>query len=282
MITVRLAGGLGNQMFQYAAGYALAQRLGTSLIIDPTAVDLDGKREYQLGALNIEATIAQARAAPTRMTRLLRRLRGPRREYFDPGSAFAATFFSLPDGVALTGYFQSWRYFDHVDTAIRRHFTLRSPLSQRGTMLADEIASKPLAVSLHVRRGDYFSPGSIGVHNSVGLPYYERAIAVLRGLLGADPHFFLFSDDPAWVRNNISGLGAHTVVEGQHAAPWEDLALMALCQHHIIANSSFSWWGAWLNARAEKWVLAPRQWFTPEALRKNNICDLLPPEWITV
>lgn len=282
MITVRLIGGLGNQMFQYAAAYALAQRLGTSVAIDPTAFDHDRQRDYLLSAFNIDADFADIRLPPGRTARILRRLRGPRREYRNFDATFDPGFFSLPDGAALNGYFQSWRYFAPAEAAIRQHFTLQSPLSPKAAALAAEIAATPLPVSLHVRRGDYLSPESASVHNSIGLPYYERAIAVLRGLLAAEPHFFLFSDDPAWVRENLSGLGVHTVVEGQHAAPWEDLALMALCRHHIIANSSFSWWGAWLNPRPDKWVVAPRQWFTEAVLREKNVADLLPPEWIAV
>jgi hypothetical protein len=282
MITIRLVGGLGNQMFQYAAGYALAQRVGTSVAIDATALELDRLRNYQLGAFCIEATPASVHLPAGRIARVLRRLRGPRREYRNFDSIFDPTFFSLSDGVALNGLFQSWRYLIAAETEIRALFALRSPLSPRAVELATAIASEPSAVSLHVRRGDYLSPETAPIHGAMTLAFYERAIAVLRGLLSNEPHFFLFSDDPEWVRENLGGLGAHTVVEGQDAAPWEDLALMSQCRHHIIANSSFSWWGAWLNPRQDKWVIAPRQWFTAETLREKNVCDLLPPEWIAV
>lgn len=282
MITVRLLGGLGNQMFQYAAAYSLSERLGTSVAIDPTAFDLDRQRDYQLSAFCIDADFADVRLPPGRTARVLRRLRGPIREYRNFDATFDPDFFSVPDGAALNGWFQSWRYAAPVETGLRARFALQSPLSANSAMIAGRISGESRAVSLHVRRGDYLSPETAPIHGAMTLAYYERAIAVLRGLLGYEPHFFLFSDDPGWVRENLAGLGAHTLVEGQEAAPWEDLALMSQCRHHIIANSSFSWWGAWLNPRPDKWVIAPRQWFTPETLREKNICDLLPPEWIAV
>jgi hypothetical protein len=269
-------------MFQYGAAYALANQHRTSVAIDPTAVDADILRNYHLSAFKIDPVFADVRLPPRRSTRMLRRLRGPRREYRWFDATFDPSFFSLGDGVALNGWFQSWRYFASVEADLRTLFTLQSPLSPRAESLSELIRDEPGAVSIHVRRSDYLKPGTINVHGIVGLQYYQRAIAVLRGLLGYEPHYFLFSDDPDWVRENLAGLGAHTVVEGQEAAPWEDLALMSMCRHHIIANSSFSWWGAWLNPRPDKWVIAPRQWFTPETLREKNICDLLPPEWIAV
>lgn len=280
MIVVRLRGGLGNQLFQYAAAYALAQRRGVSVDLDASCASLDPARPYQLSAFNIEANFADVRLAPGKLTDAIRALH--RKEYRNFGSVFDPSFFSLPDGTALNGYFQSWRYIDPVQPRMREMLTLKSQTSGSARTLVSQIASTAMPVSIHVRRGDYLSPESSRMFNTLGRGYYETAMAVLRGLLGYEPHYFLFSDDPVWVHENLAGLAASTVVEGQDKAPWEDLTLMSQCRHHIIANSSFSWWGAWLNPRPDKWVIAPRQWFTAEALREKNICDLLPPEWIAV
>ena len=133
-------------------------------------------------------------------------------------------------------------------------------------------------MSLHIRRGDYVSNAKIaGVHGTIALDYYARAAALIAERAGGDPVFFVFSDDPAWAAANLT-LGWPTrIVDHNGARASEDLRLMAACRHHIIANSSFSWWGAWLSPAADKTVVAPQPWFRDPALDDSTI---VPQGWI--
>ena len=143
--------------------------------------------------------------------------------------------------------------------------------------MAAEIAACN-AVSLHVRRGDYAAdPVVTSMHGLCPLDYYDRAVEYVLGRV-SDPAFFLFSDDPDWVREHLKLRGSVSVVD--HNGPdsgSEDLRLMSLCRHHIIANSTFSWWGAWLDPRPDKLVIAPKRWFADESL---DTSDLLPAGWV--
>ena len=191
--------------------------------------------------------------------------------HFDPEVA------SLPDGVCLEGYWQSERYFAQVADRVRHDLTLEKPPAGRDAELLAEIAAGN-AVSLHVRRGDYVTdPAASATHGVCPLDYYRRAIAFIAERV-ADPVFFLFSDDPEWTRANLDLGGAATLVD--HNGPdrgHEDLRLMSHCDHHIIANSSFSWWGAWLDPRPQKMVVAPRQWFRDAS---KDTSDLIPESWV--
>lgn len=142
-----------------------------------------------------------------------------------------------------------------------------------------------MPISVHIRRGDYVqSAAAARVHGTLGADYYERSIRVMLAMLTAKPIVFVFSDDAIEAKRTMNFLQGHEIiyVEGNTETPWEDLVLMSLCHHHVIANSSFSWWGAWLNPSQEKVVVAPRAWFTPAELRCRNVCDLCPPTWILI
>ncbi|WGH77415.1 alpha-1,2-fucosyltransferase [Jannaschia ovalis] len=276
MITARLLGGLGNQMFQYAAGRALALRLGVDLALDARETDAKGAHWTNgLGALRVQ-TVPPAdlppdrHAAPIRYalwrasTRRLIRQRGPG---FDPRVTAA------PDGAYLHGYFQSELYFADQAEAIRAELAPAAPLPPAAQAVAARIAAAPRAVSLHVRRGDYLASGAYG---SCDAAYYARALAALGDDMGP---VFAFSDDPAWVRENLDLGVAMEVVDLPGAGPEVDMALMSACAHHVIANSTFSWWGAWLNGKPGKRVVAPRTWFRDPA---QDNPDLIPEGWVRV
>ncbi|GAB4287702.1 MAG: alpha-1,2-fucosyltransferase [Roseovarius sp.] len=281
MIVSRLFGGTGNQLFQYAAGRALADRLGTELALDRRYVTRPGAARGDCFVHFARARLAEPpRLPPAKMDGMLRyarwrlfgrcprfhRERGPG---FDPG------FFDLPDDTYLHGYWQSWRYFGPDPARLRAELTMTTPLDAANAAMAARIAAAPVAVSVHVRRGDYVGDGAYAACHPA---YYRAAVAHIAGRVGQPLTCFVFSNDPAWARANLS-LGGETVIVdlNDEAAGHFDLHLQSLCDHHIIANSTFSWWGAWLNPRPGRIVVAPRAWFGPG--RPDNP-DLCPPDWL--
>lgn len=283
MIIAKPIGGLGNQMFAYAAAYAVARRHSQPLVIDTSNFDSYKTWRYQLGMLHIPQDIVvptkSQRLVPVRLRRLFRMHPRDIAYYREPHFHYDDEVEGLVGPVELNGYFQSWRYLKGVEQDLVRLFQPIESLSTTALHYMNVIERQSCAVSLHVRRGDYLSKDSAKVHGVLGIEHYRRAVALIRAF-HPSASFFIFSDEPDWVeRELLSGLDA-TVVRGQDGRPWEDMHLMARCHHNIIANSSFSWWAAWLNNNPRKHVIAPRQWFSPPALRVNNTCDLYPPEWI--
>jgi hypothetical protein len=280
MIATRLMGGLGNQMFQYAAGRRLAIRRGTKLVLDLSYLAHpplgDVPRHFELDCFHI---VAEHTAEPVdggRAPAFLRWLdRSAPRRLKESGVQFQSAVLKARDNTLLVGYWQSEKYFEDEEAQIRKDFTFAAPLSPEKNALAKTIDER--AVSVHIRRGDYVShPASSKFHGLLPLEYYERAAAVIRERV-PHPHFFVISDDPDWCRGHIKLPGTTTFVSDVHSAGHEDLQLMRLCRHHIIANSSFSWWGAWLNERRDKVVVAPKRWFTDDA---RDTSDLVPGNWL--
>jgi hypothetical protein len=277
MVIVRLMGGLGNQMFQYAAARATSLRTGAELKLDLTWFDDEGRhvsprREYALGPFDLSLDIA----SPEELERTLRR-RGFRRRpriLVDPDLRFEPRVLTADD-VRLIGYWQSERYFVDKSAEIRRDFQLPTPTSE----LASAI-TRAGSVSLHVRRGDYASDPKVESELGV-LPaeYYEQAVAHLTETL-AEPEFFVFSNDPDWCAANLRIDAPHTFVRHEPGArAHDDLLLMSLCRHHVVANSSFSWWGAWLGETPSTIVIAPRRWFLTS---RFDTGDLVPERWLRI
>jgi hypothetical protein len=287
VIIARLSGGLGNQLFQYAAARRLALRHGVPLKLDLGLYAPGYSRSYRLFHL----AVAAAPASPAE----IRRLRGgdwpagrlyrwlqarrplPRRRWVaERRFTFDPEVLELGPAVYLQGYWQSERYFADSAAALRRELTVATPPSAANRELAGVIAAT-IAVSVHVRRSDYLHPGVAQVHGVAGPDYYRQAMDLVAGR-SPGARFYLFSDDLGWARANI-GFG-HPVeyvdVNGPEAE-YEDLRLMGLCRHHIIANSSFSWWAAWLGEGPDTMVIAPARWF---AERGPDSRDLVPERWI--
>jgi hypothetical protein len=286
MIIVRLCGGLGNQMFQYAAGRRLALRTGSELKLDLTPLDRSRERSYGLHVLPIRATRASSAEIrhltlvpkPLRLVRrLFRRPVRPASHFREPDLRFHPEILDLSDGVYLDGYWQSERYFADAADVIRIELAAPAPTSDRDREVAEWIDDCE-AVSLHVRRGDYVT--SKVARETLGPcapDYYRRAAATLTERLDS-PRLFVFSDEPEWARETLDLPLPMTVVD--HNGPDDahrDLALLARCRHHVIANSSFSWWGAWLSPNPSKIVIAPRRWFAREDLSAD---DLVPERWL--
>jgi hypothetical protein len=278
-VFVRLLGGLGNQMFQYAAARALAARHGTGVVWDGRDF-----RHYRLRPLLIDRLAVTGRAATPRegaamspLRREAARLaaRGGLRTawHFERSLAYDPAFESLPDGTRLDGHFQSARYFDSIRPILCTEFAPRAaPPAGAAAMLA-AIRAVP-AAAVHVRRGDYASnPTTTAVHGLCSPGYYRAALA---RLAAAEPgaRVFVFSDDIPWCRATLD-LPADTVFVEGNPPEW-DIALMAACRHHVIANSSFGWWGAWLAAPGGLTV-APEPWFDDPTLDGSGIA---PPGWV--
>jgi len=293
MVIVSLMGGLGNQMFQYAAARQITHRLGTTLKLDITAYTSDPLRTYSLSPFNIQAQFASAqelaamrRPYESRMAwyllRLNRLLKLPygwtvlQENHFRP---FDSATVRASGNVYLKGYWQSEKYFADIPDLIRREFILQNRPDSANREMAGRIAGAQ-AVSLHIRRGDYVSNPIIqGIHGVCDLAYYQASVERI-GEKIASPHFFVFSDDTTWTQANLRlDYPTTFVTHNDGGNAHKDLRLMSLCRHHIIANSSFSWWGAWLNPNPDKIVCAPARWFNDPALDTR---DLLPPGWIRV
>jgi hypothetical protein len=302
-ITVSLSGGLGNQLFQYAAGYALAQKHQTDLVLDISAYARDKLRGYALGPYQLQESVTGIETPVTDMAsaaksmipaplkpfarmvyrHLIQPFMHSGREsvlYQEPYFHFDDIFFSLPSTIKLSGFFQSPLYFHGHDDTIRRRFSNPNSLSAQAVPLGDQIKQSPGAVSLHVRRGDYLSMQHLQYHGVIPLSYYQRAFALISASLGRTPDCFVFTDDVAYVKENLDLPGNMICISEAGTSQYDDLYLMSQCQHHIIANSSFSWWGAWLNPSPDKIVIAPRQWFSDATLRERNVTDLCPKDWI--
>ena len=284
-VIVRLEGGLGNQLFQYATGRTIALATGRDLLLDTSAYREDRLRSYQLDRFAIAARPLRRGDVPylkLRRSRLGAIL--PRRSRVEiVREVFPARVPVWPEAPVddagtpyLIGYWQSERYFAPIADTIRREVRVNAAPEGRNARLLDEIAASD-AVAIHVRRGDYVSnPAATAYHGLCGLDYYRAAIRRLAGSVPR-PHCFVFSDDLDWVRANLDTGHPTTFVGHNTDTPWEDLRLMAACRHFIVANSSFSWWGAWLGEWPGKEVIAPARWFQAD---HGGEGEIVPSEWL--
>lgn len=268
MIVVKLMGGLGNQMFQYAAGRALAEKHKVELFVDESFLFKDPGAEYtkrfpELDQLNVKYNKTSAQdielfSAPSLLKKLfntkntatvLNEQAGVCSEYFNVGST-----------VYLNGYWQSEIYFELVREMLLKEFTPRYNLQAlAGAYLKQILDCK--SVSVHIRRGDYVQLKSAGeFHGALEMSYYNNAMEWMKSNY-PDCHFFIFSDDPGWCRQNFKDDSTSTIVETGKTYSSADMMLMKQCHHNIIANSSYSWWGAWLNTHPGQTVIAPKKWF---------------------
>lgn len=279
MIYTRLHGRLGNQMFQYAAARGLAERHRTGVALDARGAIVRGEgvltRVFDLSLADPEGLPPARHEAPLRHA--LWRILGTRPVFRrERGLGYNPAFESWDDDSYLHGYWQSERYFAHCADRIRRDFAFPAVSTEANARMADRIGGG-LSVSLHVRRGDYLT---LGAHGLCDRAYYEAALARLLDGLAGDPVVYVFSDDPGWARDNLP-LPCERVVVAINGpeTDFEDMRLMSLCQHNIIANSSFSWWAAWLNPHPEKRVVGPAAWFGDPKLSNP---DILPAAWVRI
>jgi len=274
MIIVKLKGGLGNQMFQYALGKNISLRRKAVLKLDKTPLEHPiwqkmtsvTVRGYELGEFDIKTQFAGFRE---------KILAVPIREIpFNVKDNFKGIE-RTKGNLYLDGYWQSEEYFKDIKNVICRDFRLKN--KSINFIRAAKLISESNSVSIHFRRGDYAEKGKTRrYHGLLGLDYYQKTISLINEEV-KDPHFFIFSDDANWVKKNFKIGKPVTYISGFYELTnAEELVLMSNCEHNIIANSSFSWWGAWLNKNPSKIVIAPTRWFRVRIGSK----EMLPSGWV--
>lgn len=279
-------GGLGNQMFQYAAARAISEQkvfLDNSFLINnQKTTDIFTPRKYEL---NIFRKL-NGRSINSYFMRFIL----SKNEMLIPLKQFIPAFFRKINFIHddtinktpktdkkvlnyLDGYFQNPVIFEHIRNKLINEFQFPK-LSERFIRIADAIKQEENSISIHVRRGDYLKPGINNLHGVLSMQYYEDAIKKMDREF-TNPFYFIFSDDSEWCEKNFTFLKNRLVIS-QNNPPHVDMNLMSLCKHHIVANSSFSWWAAWLNNKASKVVIAPKIWF------QGQETNIIPKDWISL
>lgn len=281
MIIFKTIGGLGNQMFQYAYAKALQQK-GYDVKIDISAFEtykLHGG--YGLDQYTIDLDIASQNEiekfnAVGLISKIRNKLRIKNAKVIrESNLLFDEKYLNIDDDKYIDGYFQTEKYFSNIRDVILKQFTLREEISEYSKDIKNQISNTKTSVSLHIRRGDYLTSVNSNIHGVCDLEYYKKAIGLLNEKLG-ETRYFIFSDDIEWVKENLKMDNGFYIDSKEKRLPHEDIYLMSLCNHNVIANSSFSWWGAWLNQNDEKIVIAPNRWFADEKMEvnaKNIICE---------
>lgn len=288
-ITVRLRGGLGNQLFQFAAGSAVADRLACPLFVDtgPLADVLPGDttRTFELDWLVDPANVLTG--SPSVLSgRLLRRvarhlpIQLGARTFTEGSFAYDATIAAVQRGTTLEGYFQSWRYFDSIKGPLRSRLQGAAPRSQWRASMEEQLSASGPWTAVHVRRGDYLKPRNSAYHGLLGRSYYQTALAELAGR-GLDHRVVLFSDDPEAAGGLVGpqAVPVEIVRPPADTNPIESILLMSRATAVVTANSSFSWWAAWLADPSSSTVVTPVPWLSQANADES---DLRPPGWATV
>jgi len=298
MIIVQFTGGLGNQMFQYALGRRLSLLHGVELKFDLSFYQHDPLRDFALDCFQIngseasEDEIKRYSKSPIYgldngfLNHLVRwgLYKGPVMVSDEPLGQQALMVYNdqvltAPRNTYIQGYWQSEKYFCQIRQVLLNDFKLRNKLDSINQAMLNRIGNCN-SVSLHVRRGDYVSNSMTNhSHGTCSLDYYQDAIRHIAAKV-SDPHFFVFSDDPSWTKDNIKmDFPTIFVTTNNGETCYRDMELMRNCKHNIIANSSFSWWGAWLNTYPQKTVVAPQAWFNNF---QADTRDLIPDSWLRV
>ncbi len=287
-VIVRIEGGLGNQLFQYATARSLADRLGRDLVLDLRGLQDNGDRGYMLDRYAIRGTVAtlnDLQDLPFWQTSRVGRIRSRLSQripwlisfpvFWPESFAYDERFERISHPVYLVGYWQSEKYFAWNRGPILGDLSLVRRLEESPIL---NTIRNTTSVALHIRRGDYVTnPQAAKFHGVCDLTYYHAAVDDLVRRF-PELHVFAFSDDPGWVKENLNlSTPLHVMdvcsVDDAHI----DLELMKNCRHHVIANSSFSWWGAWLSTSPDQVVYAPRKWFADAG---TDTSDVIPSCWI--
>lgn len=275
IVTLRVSGGLGNQLFQYAAARSLAIRCDAELVLDLSFYHGGRHRNFELKHFPINAKLrdlpkSKFLASVSRMVASLI----PRSQYREKSFHYSRDFEQLDAPITLDGYFQSFKYFDSSANQIRNELKPPELDGIYNRSLIEAISSQQSAI-LHVRRGDYVTNNKANkMFAECTVDYYQRAL----DYLPADCSVFVFSDDIPWAKQNLKlGKTAVFVGDGVPRSGIEDFKLMSVGHHHIIANSTFSWWGAWLAGPNKGLTIAPARWFNDEKIMDS---DLFPSDWI--
>lgn len=258
--TIKIKGGLGNQLFQYAHGRNCIEK-GEEVIFDISFFEenkKDTSRPFLLKKFNIIETNIFLPIKESIFKKYINKIK----------SKLSGEY----------GFFQSENYFKEITPIIHSEFTLKDPLSSFAQTYTEQITQSQDSVSIHIRRGDYILNSSANKHHGTcNLEYYEHAILKIKESIPS-PIFFIFSDDIEWVKENLK-IEQATYVSNPNLSECEELILMSHCSHNIIANSTFSWWGAWLNQNSNKIVIAPQKWLNTNISKQP---DIIPSTWIKI
>jgi Glycosyl transferase family 11 len=252
---VRLTGGLCNQMFMYAFGRSMSLRRQ-----EPVQFHwMRSTWDYALDKYNVKVDLVEFEY-PTYVSKV----------YTEAGYNFDPRVFEMPSDTYLFGYWQSVKYFKEYQEIIEQDLTLKEPVRPEVEEIAKKLREEN-SVFVHFRRGDYTNPGTREYHGNLDMAYYRAAHSYVSERTG-NPKFYAFSDDPEWVRQNVS----HPLIGGlnQH----EDLYLMKNCKHGIMANSTFGWWANWFGDYPGRICVAPDRWFAKDIDCK----DLIPDRWVKI
>lgn len=297
-------------MFQYACAKSLQLRLGACVKLDAQQSQWHARHQYELDHYSISLPVASIRdvnyfcseslpnkkikrlewlAKKSQQQKIFRQLF---RKYLkinilhpdlhllkeNPEEVNSIEQFPVP--AYLDGYWQNPAHFQAFDAVIRTDLTLKTNLGQSAAKFKEKILSHSTPVSIHFRRGDYLSRKVSIMFRVLSLSYYKAAMKIVNNSYN-DVVYIAFSDDIPWVKQEFKDLKQKIIyIDGNHAG-YEDLHLMSLCHHHIIANSTFSWWGAWLSNTKEKLVIAPRQWGLSDTVARNT-SGIIPADWIRI
>lgn len=264
MIIVKIWGGIGNQLFQYVFGQYLHYRYQQEVRYDDNAfVSVDKLRKRELDALSADieyenrCIFSRFRGIKNRLLRYGFQL-NPKHHFIQEGKSLPVAF-NEKHIYFFQGYWQDVKYYNWLKENVP-DFELRSKLFPKELeSLREQIVSTSNSVSIHVRRGDYFSPENIGRYGVCTKEYFSEAIRKVKEVIDS-PCFFVFSDDLDWVKANIDLEDSMYVVPNYPIPQFSYIELMSLCRHHIISNSSFSWWGSVLRSQLDTFVISPKQW----------------------
>lgn len=288
MIIIKLYGGLGNQMFQYAFGRKISIANNRALKLDIKEYKIKQNRSFALKPFNIKADIATAKDIDRYIKRnkIIKKIYktldsfrpiNTKKIITEPHFHFSPDAINAGADVYIDGHWQSEKYFKDIKDIIKNEFKLKKPIDSKYKNILNAVHSAE-SVSIHFRKTDYASSKHLRIYHGLNLNYYQAAISLIKEKI-SNPIFFIFSDDIEWVKNNIPLPSSSVFVSRKNLKDYEELIFMSNCKHNIIANSTFSWWGAWLNRNPEKQIIAPKKWFKDTNI---NIKDLIPKSWIGI
>lgn len=292
MIATQISGGLGNQMFQYATARSLAAKHEAEVRLDLSWFDQtnnqEGSRFFELECFNFkQRSMDPSRYllvphAYGRKGRILLRLGKPFKKklnhYQEAHYYLNEPVLQAPDNSYLAGHWTTEKYFNDQRGTILNDFTWTSQLYEDSKKVLDNITSSETPVGVHVRRGDYVSsPTTNKYHGVMDIGYYHQAENILKKKFGK-LQLFIFSDDQAWVKRNLKPTSTTSYVEINKKGS-DDMRLLKECKHFVIANSTFSWWAAWLGQDPQKTVVAPKQWAQTTAIDTR---DVVPKDWLRI
>ena len=279
-IRIKLTGGLGNQMFQFAAGYAAARRNNVELSLDlrrfnqrPLHNGFELQNVFDIYS-KVNFLYKPLSSKFINIKEILNRIDKTFHAFEEPHFQYTPKILGIPKHTILNGYWQSELYFKDYTQEIRKIFSFCNQLDKKNSLVANDIDQNN-SISIHVRRGDYLLKENNNHYVDL-MKYYLKAIEESSKFFN-NPKYFIFTDDTLWVTKNLILNYPYTIIDVNNGInSFFDMYLMSICKSNIISNSSFSWWGAWLNNKKDKIVYAPKYWFNDISTCTS---DLIPNSW---